>query len=404
MNLIFFDDHYRNNLLPLTFTRPCSELRIGIDTIREKWAHYLDHTTTSWMVEEYLSVKFPLTVGEGNLLINGRSLPNPQLVQEIDALDEGESLWNDEQLIAVRLGEPELSRHIAAKRPLWKANYKKNLSAEHPPIWIQHVYDLFEKNSEVMQTDFERITEGRSSQPLDETVTVIGDRSKVFLERGGSITASILNTNNGPIYLAEGASIMEGCVVRGGLALGQGAQLKMAAKIYGAATFGPHCKVGGEVNNSILIGYSNKGHDGFLGNSVIGEWCNLGADTNTSNLKNNYGPVAIWDYAEDDFVSTGKQFCGLIMGDHSKSGINTMFNTGTVVGVCANVFDSGFPPKMIPSFAWGGAKGFQAFRMDKAFEVAQRMMSRRNIEFTTADEKLLTTVFEFTEKQRKQHF
>ena len=250
-----------------------------------------------------------------------------------------------------------------------------------------------------MELDFELLTAGRESSPVDPTNTVIGDR--IFLEEGARATASILNTTTGPIYLAKDAEIMEGCVVRGGLALGEHSALKLGAKIYGATTLGPHCKVGGEVNNAVLIGYSNKGHDGFLGNSALGEWCNLGADTNNSNLKNNYDSVKAWSYVSKRFAPTGQQFCGLVMGDHSKSGINTMFNTGTVVGVSANIYGAGFPRNFIPSFTWGGPQGTMNYRLDKALDTADRMMKRRGLEVNEVERAILEHIHDLTAEYRR---
>jgi UDP-N-acetylglucosamine diphosphorylase/glucosamine-1-phosphate N-acetyltransferase len=228
----------------------------------------------------------------------------------------------------------------------------------------------------------------------------LGDPSLLFLEPGAKAQASIFNTQTGPIYLGKDSEVMEGCLVRGGLALCEGAGLKMGAKIYGPTTIGPHAKVGGEVNNSVILGYSNKGHEGFLGNSVLGEWCNLGADTNNSNLKNTYDAVDIWDYAQGRYRSTGLQFCGLFMGDHAKTGINTMLNTGTVVGVAANVFGGGFPPKFIPDFSWGGAEGLTTHRLDKALQTAKAVMARRNTPLTEAAAQLLQAVFQQTKAYR----
>jgi UDP-N-acetylglucosamine diphosphorylase/glucosamine-1-phosphate N-acetyltransferase len=239
--------------------------------------------------------------------------------------------------------------------------------------------------------DFVLLTDVRRSSSIIGFNTVIGDQSLLFVEEGATVEASVINTKGGPVYIGRGAEVMEGCLIRGPFALGEGAQLKMGAKIYGATSVGPECRVGGEVNNSVIMGYSNKAHDGFLGNSVLGEWCNLGADTNNSNLKNTYGEVKAWSYADNAMTGTGLQFCGLIMGDHSKSGINTMFNTGTVVGVCANVFDGGFPPKHIPSFSWGG-RDATAYDFTKAVDTARRVMERRHVTLTPIEEAILRHV------------
>lgn len=259
---------------------------------------------------------------------------------------------------------------------------------------LNNVWELFQKNAEAIKSDFALLTKNRTSQPLSNTVTVIGDKNLVFLEEGAKAQACILNTSGGPIYLGKDAEIMEGSVVRGPLALCEHSALKLSTKIYGATTIGPHCKVGGEVNNSVIFGYTNKAHDGFLGNSVIGEWCNLGADTNNSNLKNNYSNVKIFNYNKNKQIDTGLQFCGLIMGDHSKSGINTMFNTGTVVGVGSNIYGGGFPNTVIPNFSWGGSGGFENYRLEKLFETAERVYERRGLKFGEVEKQILTSVYE----------
>ena len=243
------------------------------------------------------------------------------------------------------------------------------------------------------------ITKNRKSQPIPAGVNTV-NQENIFLEEGAKLTFCTLNASTGPIYIGKDAEIMEGCIVRGALAMCDNSVLKLGAKIYGATTIGPHSKVGGEVNNSVLMGYSNKGHDGFLGNSVLGEWCNLGADTNNSNLKNNYAEVRLWDYNTGRFAKTGLQFCGLMMGDHSKCGINTMFNTGTVVGVSANIFGSGFPRNFIPSFSWGGASGFTVYKTNKVFEVANEVMKRRKISFDDIEKRILENVYELTKQYR----
>jgi UDP-N-acetylglucosamine diphosphorylase/glucosamine-1-phosphate N-acetyltransferase len=251
-----------------------------------------------------------------------------------------------------------------------------------------------------IEADFALLTAGRKSAPLSETVSVLS-RENVFVEEGFSGEYFTLNASTGPVFLGKGSEIMEGSVIRGPLALGSHSTVKLAAKIYGPTTIGPHCKAGGEINNSVLQGFSNKGHDGFLGNAVVGEWCNLGADTNNSNLKNNYTEVKVWNYPSNRFIRTGLQFCGLIMGDHSKTGINTMLNTGTVAGVSANIFGSGFPRNFIPSFSWGGAAGLVDYKLEKAFETMEEVMRRRDLELTETDKVIFRHIFKETEKYRR---
>lgn len=265
---------------------------------------------------------------------------------------------------------------------------------------INHVWDIFSFNDSAMRSDFAMLTKGRTSAPLSKTNQLLGDASQLFIEEGATIECSILNTKTGPIYIGKNAEVMEGCVIRGGLALCEGSTLKIGAKIYGATTIGPHSKVGGEVNNSVIIGHSNKAHEGYLGNSVLGEWCNIGADTNTSNLKNNYEPVKLWDYTKDSFVKTGMQFLGLIMGDHSKCAINTMFNTGTVVGVSANIFGAGFPRNFIPSFTWGGTGGLETYPFNKAIDTMERVLARRQMTVSKEDRDILKFIFDFSARYR----
>ena len=341
MNYILSDGNHRDSLLPFTFTRPVAEIRIGILTIKEKWEKHTSNPV-SIKTEDYLSEKFPLTVATENVVIMGNVLPDNRLVNEIKGLKPSEALYYEDKLIAYQTTDATLAFDASA--------YQK-VQTETAPLTIEHVWDIFSKNGQALQADFDLLTQGRTSQAIPETNQVVNPEN-IFLEEGAKVEFSILNASTGPIYVGKNAEIMEGCIVRGGLALCDNAVLKIGAKIYGPSTFGPYCKVGGEVNNAVLFAYSNKGHEGFLGNSVLGEWCNLGADTNTSNLKNNYAEVRLWDYNTEGFARTGLQFCGLIMGDHSKCGINTMFNTGTMVGVSANVFGSGYPRNFIPRFVF----------------------------------------------------
>ena len=399
MNLILFDCHKtRTELLPFTFTRPVADIRIGILTIREKWEKMLAKQSFS-LTEEYLLGKFPAAPDSSPALyVNGAILPSESLIMAINKLGALQSLMHEGSLVAFKSEKHHLNyeNFEAIAKGFTVVEYKEKLSC------VQHLWDLFGMNAEALKADFKLLTNGRKSQKLSDTNKLIGPAENLFIEEGATVEASVLNTNTGVIYIGKDAEIMENCAVRGPLALCEHATLKMSAKVYGATTLGPHCKAGGELNNVIFFGYSNKAHDGFLGNSVIGEWCNLGADTNNSNLKNNYGNVEVFSYREGKAVETGLTFCGLMMGDHSKSGINTMFNTGTVVGVSANVFGADFPPKFIPSFSWGGNRWLLTFSMEKSLEVAERVMQRRNIKLEEADKKILQTVFEREEKYRKR--
>ncbi len=395
VNIILFDNEVREHLLPLTYTRPVCELRIGILTIREKWERWMN-ARVSYITQDYLAEKYAIEYMGDNFLINGSVLPSDQLCRLLAQMDKGDALLQGDELVAARLDEEQMERLMHDEDfgelrgfDLENTNYLK----------INNLWDFYRLNDAALREDFELITRRRTSQPISTTNRCIGEE-QIFLEPGAKVEFSTLNATTGPIYVGAHAEIMEGCLIRGGLAMGEGAILKMGAKIYGPTTIGPYCKVGGEVNNSVLNGYSNKAHDGFLGNSVLGEWCNLGADTNTSNLKNNYDEVRLWNYPAGRFTPTGQQFCGLVMGDHAKCGINTMFNTGTVVGVCANVFGDGYPRNFIPSFAWGGAAGYQTFRIDKAYETIERVMARRDRSFEVEDRLILLRIYEDSAKYR----
>ena len=381
MNYILFDGPNRAALLPFTYTRPVADIRVGIMTIREKWELYLGVTTTT-VTEDYLSDKYPMVEMEQNVMINASYLPSKVLVTQIKNLKENQAIYDGDTMVAFfSLEDQEID-----------VNSLEVLQSEEPPLKVETTWDIFSKNGAAIQADFNLITAERTSASIPEK-TVAFNPEAIFIEEGAKLPLCVLNATDGPIYIGKNSEIMEGSMVRGPFALCEGSTLKMGTKIYGPTTVGPHSKVGGEVNNSVFFGYANKAHDGFLGNSVIGEWCNLGADTNNSNLKNNYAEVRLWSYETENFAKTGLQFCGLMMGDHSKCGINTMFNTGTVVGVSANIFGSGFPRNFIPSFSWGGSKGFTTYLTSKALEVAEVVMKRRGMEFTAQESAILEHVF-----------
>lgn len=393
-SFILFDDEAAPQLFPLTYTKPVAELRIGIMTIREKWEHYLKKSC-SYLTREYLREKYPPVTGGINMMVNGSVIPSKELINEITTLKEGHVLIGENIILACNIGAGD----PAAFRPE-SLNGLITVNSGHPVKRISRPWDLFRKNGEELENDFKLVTMGRESMSVSGSNKTINP-SRIFIEKGAKMECAIINASEGPIYIGKDAEIMEGSVIRGPLALCEHSVIKMGAKIYGPTTIGPWSKVGGEINNSIIMGYSNKAHDGFLGNSVIGEWCNMGADSNVSNLKNNYASVKLWDYQKNRFSDTGLQFCGLIMGDHSKCGINTMFNTGTVVGICANIFGSGFPRNFIPSFTWGGAAGLTTYVLPKVFEVTEIVMKRRNIIFNQTDRNILKHVFELTKKYRK---
>ncbi|MCC7505059.1 MAG: GlmU family protein [Saprospiraceae bacterium] len=398
LNIILFDTDSRNHLMPLTATRPMGELRLGILTLREKWERQL-RASASYITQEYLQEKFPIHIEEENLIISSGSLPHPALCRRIEELQSNEALLNNGELVAARLDEAQFEHLIEDEEVRELQGIELGNSV--PLIAVDHLWQLTRMNADAIAFDFDLLTKGRSSQPLPESNRVIGDSSKIFIEKGAWIECCTLNVENGPIYIGEGAQVMEGSILRGPVSIGAQAIVKMAAKIYGPTTIGPGCRVGGEIARSILMGNSNKAHDGYLGDSVLGEWCNLGADTNTSNLKNNYGEIKLWDYATDRFSPTGQQFCGLFMGDHAKCGINTMFNTGTVVGVFANVFGAGYPRNFIPDFAWGGAEaGYRTYKFTDACETAERVMARRGVPFTDLDKAMLFHIYDRTARYR----
>ena len=396
MNLILFDNWCRPHLLPLTYTRPAADMRVGITTIREKWERVLN-MPSSTLSESYFQEKFPLRTSSDNLLVAGALLPNPQLLEAIRTLEPGDALYDENTLLAFRTGdaldlcnffESYLQSECGAL-PLKMIRYTGDYD------FICRPYHIFLLNGQEIERDFAELTAGRASQPLSPTNTVIGDPSRIFLEEGAVVEASTLNTTGGPIYIGCGTEVMEGCRLRGPIALCAHAVTKMDAKIYGNTTIGPYSKVGGELSETVIFGYSNKAHDGFIGNAVIGEWCNLGADTNCSNLKNNYSSVRLWDYATRRMEETGEQFCGLIMGDHSKCGINTMFNTGTVVGVGSGLFGTGFHPKFVPSFSFGSPGNlYETHDFGKFLATTQTVMARRHKILDEIEQNLLKRVYD----------
>ncbi|MGJ8760233.1 MULTISPECIES: GlmU family protein [unclassified Polaribacter] len=389
MNYILFDGDVRDALLPFTYTKPVADIRIGILTIREKWEKYLGLTTTT-ITQEYLEEKYPMVEMEENILINASFCPTENLIEKVKNLSKNEAIFKGDDVIAFFTSDSQE-----------EVNFDEYTQIEFDEdlIQVKNTWDIFSLNEKAIQQDFDLITEGRESEPIPEGTRYL-NKENIFIEEGAEITFATLNASTGPIYIGKDAVIMENSAIRGPFAMCENAVVKLGAKIFGATTLGPYCKVGGEISNAVLFAYSSKGHDGYLGNSVIGEWCNLGADTNNSNLKNNYAQVKLWNYETGRFAKTGLQFCGLMMGDHSKCGINTMFNTGTVVGVSANIFGSGFPRNFIPSFSWGGASGFTEYKTDKVFEVAEVVMKRKDLFFEEIDKRILEHVFEETKQYR----
>ncbi len=389
MNYILFDGKVRKALLPFTFTRPVADIRIGILTIREKWEKYLNSTISS-ITEDYLQEKFSLVEKSENILIDASFLPNKILAIMVQDLKENEAIVSKGEIVAFYSVDAQVKTDFTSYRII---------EYEGDVLRVKNTWDIFSKNGEAIQADYDFLTFGRKSAPISTTNNLICPE-KIFLEEGAKVEYSVLNATDGPIYLGKNAEIWEGSLIRGAFALCEKAIVKMGGKIYGATTVGPYGKVCGEISNSVIFGYSSKGHEGYLGNAVLGEWCNIGADSNNSNLKNNYAKVRLWNYESETFEQTGLQFCGLMMGDHSKTAINTMFNTGTVIGVNCNIYVPGFPRNFVPSFSWGGASGFTTYQPKMAFEAAKVMMERRGVVFDEKEANILNHVFELTKKYR----
>ena len=384
MNIILFDTN-RSNYYPLSFSRPISFFRVGILTIKEKWEQYF--SSVSVKTDEYLSYKFPVILKDDNIWINAKTIPSTDLYTEINNLRVGESLEKDGELIAFRNSNFEKSK-------LNKIDSNVKIKT------IENLTDIFKFNSEEINLDFKFLTEGKKSNDIDDSNRLLGN--KIYIEKGAKISCAILNAQDGPIYIGKDTEVMEGSIIKGPFAMLNNSQVKLGSRIYGGTTVGTFSKVAGEINNSILFGFSSKAHEGYLGNSIIGEWCNLGAGTNVSNLKNNYEKVKIWNYQTNKFKSTELQFCGLIMGDHSKSSINTMFNTGTVVGVGANIYGSGFPRNFIPSFSWGGALGFSIYKLNSFFSTAEKVFKRRDKTFDDIEKQILFNIYNMTKVYRNE--
>ena len=393
LNVILFDDNeVRKHLMPFTYTRPTAELRVGITTIAEKWQAMLGEATYSYLTVPYLKKKFPLHARRSsNLMVAGHVIPTPKLAQLVLDLQLGEALMVGEELIAFNGSAQDYdARH-----------YSRVVYPKRKPLVIRHLYDIFEFNGKVLEQDFDRLTAGRESQPLSATNTVIGDAKRIFVEEGAYVEGVMLNTLGGPIYIGTNVEIMEGACIRGGFAACHDAKVRIGAKVYGATTLGPHVKIGGEVENTVFIGYSNKAHDGFLGDAVIGEWCNIGGGTSASNLKNDYAEIKLWNYASKRFERTGLQFCGLFMGDHSKIGVNGMINTATVLGVGVNIHGAGFPRNFVASFQEGSSSaGFKNVPLETFYTIAERVMARRNIPFTEVDRAIFKAIYNIRDRYK----
>lgn len=393
MNYVLFDPEWRTQLLPFTHTRPVADIRCGIFSFRERWEHFLGQASLS-LCPGYMQAVFPHASEGECLYLNGAVFASKELTSAATQLAPATALVSGNYLLALRLAQPFTGTYETFRESA-QSLQQKQFDGDFS-ILLQP-WDIFQMNGSALANDFKLITQGRSSAPIPDFVSAV-QAEHIFLEPGVQLSPCILNASTGPIYIASDAEIMDGCMVRGPFALGAHATLKMGAKIYGPTTIGASCKVGGELSNVVFFANSNKGHDGFLGNSVVGEWCNFGADSNCSNLKNNYDKIKVWSEDQQGLIDTGLQFCGLMMGDHSKCGINTMFNTGTVVGVSANIFGAGFPDKHVPSFTWGACDSSDIYQFDKAMETAARMMERRGKQLSAAETAMLQYIFNTTTK------
>lgn len=395
MKIVLFDTpEIYENLLPLSYTRPVAAFRVGIVTIAEKWQHFLPGDYC-YYPKDYLREKFTCVCDENDcLFIAGNRLPDAECAAEAAALSQGCALRDNWGIWAFR-GSKEDFDALPADAGSESATISRR---------INYVFDIFLNNAREIKADFDWLTDGKKSAAPSELTSIIGNqkledgRPALFIEPGAVVDAAVINLKDGPVYIGANAHVMEGSVLRGPLAVCNNAKIRMGAKIYSSSTFGPYCKVGGEVDNSVLFGYSNKAHDGYLGNAVIGEWCNIGAGTNCSNLKNDYSKIRIWNYATQSFMRTDLQFCGLIMGDHSKAGVNCMFNTATVVGVGVNFHGAGFPRQFIPSFQNGSPTGFSDVSIDTFMNIAQRVMSRRDIELTDVDRRIFDQIYKSAQR------
>lgn len=392
LNLVLFDrDESYENLLPLSYTRPVAAFRVGIVTIAEKWKYLLGIEECSYLPQEYLREKFPMHCAPTDeaLYVSGDIIPNAEIADAVMALAPGEALHAEHGVWAYRGTFEGLTQQLPENGKLFEVKDRR----------IQYVFDVFRMNALAIVEDYDRLVQGEGNAP-DPSVTIIGNltdengKPRLYIEEGACVEGCTINLKEGPVYIGRDAAIMEGCCVRGPLALCDKAKIKMGAKVYEGCTFGPYCKVGGELQNVVMFGYSNKAHDGYLGNAVVGEWCNIGAGTNASNLKNDYAKIRIWNYRQQRFMRTDLQFCGLIMGDHSKAGVNCMFNTATVVGVGVNLHGAGFPRVFIPSFSAGSPEaGFDNVSIDTFMTVAQRVMGRRDLTLTDVDRRIFEVIY-----------
>lgn len=378
MNIILEDyAEIRQALLPLTFTRPVAMLPAGIGSIASRWAMLLPQASISFLTEDYLQCKFPLNEADNSLYVPGHIIPSPELARRVAALTPGQWL--------VTSGGEKISRG-------------KELNPEPEATVEVSAYrslpDIFRMSKERISADFDLLTAGRNSQPLPASCTLIGPADRLFIEEGADVEGAFINTRQGPVYIGRNSEVQECVVLRGPVAIGPSCRVRAGARLLPGVNLGESTRVGGEISNTVFIGYANKQHDGFLGDAVIGQWCNLGAGCVASNLKNDYSEIRLWSYARQHFLRTGLQFCGLIMADHCKAGINTMFNTATVVGPGCNIHGAGFPRPYVPAFSDGGAQGISRVIFSKFMATATEMMRHRGVVISEADKSILKYLYD----------
>ena len=397
---LFDTESTHADLLPISYTRPVAAFRIGIRTLREQWEAILPGEYFYRPVDFQRDKFGTVPAGESDIyFVAGNLLPDESMAERIGRLAPGEALVSGGETLAFRGAEEDLDA----------GNFGTAVEVDTSEARrIRYVFDIFLNNAELICRDYRRMVSGRRSAPLSDSVRVIGEKCDadgnpmIFLEEGASVEGATINVKEGPVYIGRDATVMEDATLRGPIALCRNAQIKMGARIYGGTTFGPYCKIGGEVQNAVIFGYSNKAHDGYLGNAVIGEWCNLGAGVFASNLKNDYTKIRIWNYPQHKFMRTDLQFCGLIMADHSKAGINCMFNTATVVGVGVNLHGSGFPRTFVASFQEGSpAGGMTDVPLEKFYQIAERVMGRRGLTLTDADRRIYERVYEVASRYKQ---
>jgi len=398
-SIAFFEDNSLNNFHPLTLTRPIYDLRLGILTLSEKWIRTLGlDARPSGLQRERLKNLFPepppLEPGDSCYWINPRVLPDKNLGNRIQKLPVNSVLKHDETLIGAHLSADFHNTWL--KHGMNTSDLNESVYTDSFKI-LEDIWQIFQFNGEEIVSDLERINDKKAVNIGDFKHSVLIDHFPIYIDDEAIIEpGAILYADEGPIYIGKGARVMANAVVRGPSAICEQSVVKMGAKIYKDTTIGPVCKVGGEVSNVVFHSYSNKAHDGYAGNSVFGQWCNLGADTNTSNLKNNYSTVRFRNWESGEEVDTGQQFIGTIMGDHSKTGINAMLNTGTLCGVCCNLFSDGYPPKYVPSFSWVSGKDVVPYHFEKAIDAMEKMMQRRDVELTPDYKELMHSIFKST--------